>query len=144
VGDRARKAAHWERYNKRCRVYQFDPLASQRQRDFIRKLRFERGAAGMALKMPSQMTSVQANTLIQELKKLPVKTSYIEYLESANWKKLREKVLERDGHRCAKCGKPDRLQAHHRTYDRVREENLDDLITLCRTCHAAVHGKIQV
>jgi hypothetical protein len=36
---------------------------------------------------------------------------------------------------------PDRLDVHHRTYERVGQEQLRDLIVLCRTCHSRYHDK---
>lgn len=75
---------------------------------------------------------------------MPVSTRkerYYKYLSSAKWRKLRERVLARDGYACTECCSPDSLQVHHLTYDRVFEEELDDLVTLCDTCHGKQHEK---
>ena len=61
--------------------------------------------------------------------------SYQEYLETPEWKSLRNKALERDGHRCRVCNSDRQLDVHHRTYQRCRNENVEDLTTLCRPCH---------
>ena len=50
----------------------------------------------------------------------------------------RKAVLERDGHRCRKCGSDRYLHAHHvKTWDAYPELRLDidNGKTLCRTCH---------
>lgn len=55
-------------------------------------------------------------------------------------KKLRKFVLERDNHRCLKCGNEDGLEVHHikeRSDGGLDEEN--NLITLCYACHAEWH-----
>lgn len=47
---------------------------------------------------------------------------------------------------CEQCGyepyKPC-LQVHHKTYDRIFREELDDLILLCPKCHKAEKGKLR-
>lgn len=67
-----------------------------------------------------------------------------------NWEKQRERALERDGRRCLICESGEDLNVHHkvplRNFDRdklrwhERANALDNLITLCRTCHSKVHG----
>lgn len=52
-------------------------------------------------------------------------------------------VFERDGHQCTVCGRGRDLEAHHLTYAHHGDEknHLEDLVTLCKCCHAATHGK---
>lgn len=70
--------------------------------------------------------------------------SYDDYTKSTLWKAKRAE-LRRSGrkYRCYVCNKPstrrDRLQAHHRTYERLGEEDLDDLLWLCGACHIKSH-----
>ncbi|MCP4363526.1 MAG: hypothetical protein GY796_36470 [Chloroflexi bacterium] len=66
---------------------------------------------------------------------------YRRHLKSDKWQKTRLRILRRDGFKCTKCRSRDRLQVHHLTYERVGNEDDDDLITLCDDDHAAVHGK---
>ena len=58
------------------------------------------------------------------------------------WRKVRLKVLDRDGWKCTQCTKAGRLEVDH-----IKPlENggavyaLDNLQTLCRGCHIAKHG----
>lgn len=69
-------------------------------------------------------------------------TSYDEFLQSDYWQQVRKWVIERDSHTCQHCGATKRLQVHHLTYEHHGEEHLypEDLVTLCRGCHEAVHG----
>ena len=67
---------------------------------------------------------------------------YLDYLASEKWKKLRDKVVDRDGNKCTKCSNTTNLHVHHLTYDRVGNEELTDLITLCKACHENEHGKV--
>ena len=64
---------------------------------------------------------------------------YSAYMNSPEWKKNRYPALVRDGFKCAMCGTAKNLIVHHITYERLGHENMDDLITLCKGCHAKVH-----
>lgn len=66
-------------------------------------------------------------------------SDYNKYLKSAYWNEIKEQVLERDKHRCRLCDSSDNLQVHHRTYDNLHNEDLEELITLCKKCHYIVH-----
>jgi 5-methylcytosine-specific restriction endonuclease McrA len=73
---------------------------------------------------------------------------YHEYLLSSKWKKIRAKVLKRDGNRCRyrrfylfRCKGTKNLQVHHKNYKNVFNEKLKDLVTLCRYHHEKVHKK---
>ncbi|QOR55411.1 MAG: hypothetical protein SHS37scaffold145_62 [Phage 71_18] len=54
----------------------------------------------------------------------------------------RQAVITRDGHACTRCGSTEELQAHHikewATHPADRYD-VDNGVTLCRTCHQAVH-----
>lgn len=68
--------------------------------------------------------------------------AYQKYLKSAQWKRLRSRVLERDGYACQarlpsgeKCGEV-ATEAAHRNYDRpLGEERLEDLEANCGLCN---------
>lgn len=64
---------------------------------------------------------------------------YREYLNSPEWQAKRRLALEQAGWRCKVCNSTTRLQVHHRTYDRVGNEELCDLTVLCATCHQLFH-----
>ena len=66
---------------------------------------------------------------------------YSEYLNSDEWQARRVLALKRAAGRCQLCNAAARLQVHHRTYERVGNEMLEDLTVLCDSCHAAFHGK---
>lgn len=56
-----------------------------------------------------------------------------------NWQNTRKAILERDGYKCRICcDDPLRLEVHHIDYCRVNNEH-SNLVTLCRTCHYALH-----
>ena len=61
--------------------------------------------------------------------------NYSEYLKSEWWQQLRTKRLKFDNWRCCMCGTGENLSVHHVTYERLGNEDLNDLITLCRDCH---------
>jgi len=64
---------------------------------------------------------------------------YDEYLRSEHWKKVRKEVLSSAGNRCQRCGSPGRLQVHHKTYENIGQEHVNDLLAVCRECHERIH-----
>lgn len=77
---------------------------------------------------------------------------YQAYIDSPEWQEKRRAVLERDEHRCTRCGRRngDRdqriegrkavLHVHHLTYVRLGNESLGDLLVLCEHCHMQEHA----
>lgn len=64
-----------------------------------------------------------------------------DYLHSAEWGAIREKVFERDAHLCQGCRVAPAAVVHHLTYDHWRQELLFELISLCPLCHAKAHNR---
>jgi 5-methylcytosine-specific restriction endonuclease McrA len=65
---------------------------------------------------------------------------YAERRQTKEWAILKRQVHRRDGYRCRLCGRDGvELHVHHRTYETYAEERLEDLVTLCRTCHEHFH-----
>ena len=67
---------------------------------------------------------------------------YSQQLRQPEWRRLRERVLRRDGYRCRRCGATSRLEVHHRYYLRGHmawQYPMRALVTLCRDCHEWVH-----
>jgi 5-methylcytosine-specific restriction endonuclease McrA len=61
-------------------------------------------------------------------------------LSVKGYNSLRQRVLERDGWRCQNCGLSKDLQVHHVTKrSKLGDDALDNLITLCATCHQLLH-----
>jgi len=63
-----------------------------------------------------------------------------------NWKDQKGKALERDNFTCQICGAMENLQIHHKNpignFDEPEEANfLDNLITLCTSCHSAIEPR---
>lgn len=83
--------------------------------------------------------------------------SYVEKLKDPRWQKMRLKVMERDGFRCAICGDDTKmLAAHHRWYGQIKDEetgnirnrhpweyDIKDLVTICSDCHESEHQYIE-
>jgi hypothetical protein len=68
------------------------------------------------------------------------KELYYDYLQSPQWDSLRKAKLKEAGYRCQLCNANGKIAVHHRTYDRVFNELLSDLIALCDPCHEKFHG----
>jgi hypothetical protein len=71
--------------------------------------------------------------------------NYPEYLETDHWKLLRMKVFADRKGICEICGlhMVRGFQAHHKTYERVGHENIEDLMLLCNRCHRNQHPEKQ-
>ncbi len=66
--------------------------------------------------------------------------TYHEYLLSPVWTLLRRQRLAIDNYECVLCGAPAEV-VHHRRYPEVLgDENVTDLVSLCRECHERHHG----
>lgn len=60
-----------------------------------------------------------------------------------SYKKIRNAIKERDGYSCQRCGKEEgdvSHHIHHMDFDK-RNTDIDNLITLCPSCHASVTAK---
>ena len=64
------------------------------------------------------------------------------YMRTVKWFVLRTQVFERDEYSCQSCGSKHNLQCHHIDYTYLGSEPLHHLVTLCRTCHTALHIKL--
>jgi group II intron reverse transcriptase/maturase len=59
----------------------------------------------------------------------------------SDWRNLRDEALVRDGYRCTKCGSTSNLDVHHvNPKHKKGRDALENLITLCETCHVARGG----
>lgn len=70
--------------------------------------------------------------------------SYLEYLDSPEWWQIRRTAMRRANWRCEREKPGDSrhegtLDVHHRTYENLGHERLDDVEVLCRACHQAEH-----
>lgn len=62
------------------------------------------------------------------------------YGDRRSWRKVRNIAIARDGHTCQQCGCPGRLHVHHwEPYELTKNNELDNLITLCAECHNDMH-----
>lgn len=70
--------------------------------------------------------------------------TYLEYIRSSRWRRSAARLgeLAASGYRCRTCFAADfegaALEVHHRTYQRLGQELIGDLTTLCRECHHTV------
>jgi len=67
------------------------------------------------------------------------KLDYAKYIKSEEWKEKREERLFLDGYKCRFCGSAINIVVHHVTYDNVPNEDMTDLVSLCKTCHNKLH-----
>lgn len=73
----------------------------------------------------------------------PARRQHQAFITSPEWRRLRKKVIARDGHQCTSCGSTKDLTAHHLVPVRVDPSlalDMDNCITLCRPCHGRAEG----
>lgn len=66
---------------------------------------------------------------------------YVEHMKSPEWSKIRQEVLGQTGGYCERCNNR-AAHVHHKTYDRLGSERIEDLEALCRECHWEEHGRV--
>ena len=76
------------------------------------------------------------------------KTIYVDveskqkYLKTEAWNIKRKQVLKRDVYQCRQCGTTGiQLEVHHLHYRRLYDEDLLDLVSVCRACHQSIHDE---
>lgn len=73
-----------------------------------------------------------------ELQEMP----YKDYLRTRHWEEKRDAALDKSRRACQLCNASGViLDVRHRTYERRGREFPEDLIVLCRGCHAKFHNK---
>lgn len=73
------------------------------------------------------------------MKKREHSKEYTDYLKSPRWFAKREEIFNTRGRICEACKSTKYLQVHHKTYDRLGNEDKSDLKVLCGRCHKGVH-----
>jgi hypothetical protein len=95
--------------------------------------------------MLSRLSSLQLGELTRRVAgaRVPLPRSGPEYnrLFQPGWAAIRKAALERDSRTCAICGASGgRLNVHHiEPFGLVLKHEIDNLITLCTSCHHQVH-----
>jgi hypothetical protein len=67
------------------------------------------------------------------------RVDYYAYIASREWGVRKRKIRDRNGGRCERCGGPQEA-VHHLTYEHLGDEPLDELLAVCRRCHAYLGG----
>lgn len=84
-----------------------------------------------------------ANFDIQKIKNPNISNEQYQQGEQSGFWNTREYVLYRDNHTCQHCkskSKDTVLQVHHIESRKTGSNSPDNLITLCKTCHEALHN----
>ena len=63
-------------------------------------------------------------------------------LNPKEYRIIRQQVLGRDGWRCQECGAMENLEVHHiKRRSQLGDDMMQNLITLCVSCHGKCHGQ---
>ncbi len=71
-------------------------------------------------------------------------SKYKQYLLRKQWADMKVDLITLRGAKCERCEKKTlKLHLHHLSYDRLYNEEPEDLELLCAGCHATDHGIIK-
>jgi hypothetical protein len=70
--------------------------------------------------------------------------AYQNHIRSSQWRGTREVMFKLRGKKCEICGSSDRLELHHKTYERFGHELPSDLEILCKRHHEEADRKRKV
>ncbi len=68
---------------------------------------------------------------------------YSEYLQSAEWRIKRDKVLKRAKGICEGCLERKATVVHHLTYRHIGNEFMFELLAVCKECHNRIHAQAE-
>lgn len=66
------------------------------------------------------------------------------FLSSTEWRMMRLQAIDRDRGKCRICGCHGCLDVHHYSYEEDQLLNLDNLVTVCRTCHEVLTEAVKM
>ena len=130
--------ASLERLNKRIHDAAIQSLPTSHEKSSTAR---RYNAPPAQLKLSNQIKRQSAKTPSSK-KEAPNQGGYVDYydyINSPEWKERARKRMRMDRFQCSVCGTAKNLAVHHITYERLGHEDMDDLITLCKDCHAKVH-----
>lgn len=68
------------------------------------------------------------------------RVKYETYMSGSAWQRTRQRFIAANGPLlCRGCGSSHQIALHHRTYDRLGSERLEDLVAVCPMCHKGIH-----
>lgn len=72
------------------------------------------------------------------------KKKYLEYLNSNEWKKIRRQKAKEQNYKCEICGVEVKkgFNIHHKSYEHLGKERMNELLFVCKDCHKVVHKLI--
>lgn len=78
--------------------------------------------------------------LVFKKKKERCPKSYKLYIKSKFWEERKNAFYQIHGHKCAICGSSYKMSVHHLKYGKYGEEQDEDLVGLCWSCHEEFHS----
>lgn len=108
------------------------PLLTAEQKEKLQESRYEKRKGFYEFMRTKRAEYFEKN-------KEELRANYHTYLKTDKWKILRDKVFKRDNYVCMACLENKAEHVHHLTYDRIFNEPLFDLVSICDACHKNVH-----
>ena len=63
-------------------------------------------------------------------------------MENKTWQTIKQERLKLDNSMCTVCSSNENLVCHHLTYKNLNNEKINELLTICKSCHSKIHRKI--
>lgn len=72
-------------------------------------------------------------------------TGYEDYLKTAHWRQLRERIYQERNGICERCGREldGVFEVHHKSYKSVGHEEDTSLMLVCPECHEEIHAEMK-
>lgn len=97
---------------------------------------------GMLLHNDRHTLKMEAGRRIFSSRARVAKEFWENYYWSEHWRQIRALVLMRDKYLCQSCFSERATQVHHVSYKDLWSEKMEDLMSICKTCHDRFHSDI--
>lgn len=94
------------------------------------------------------MAKLTPEEIDRKVEEIAFRCKYEGYMQSKRWFAKRKHKLLVANYTCERCGYCSYtaavdipLDVHHKTYEHLGDEPLEDLEVLCRRCHTQHHGR---
>lgn len=111
----------------------------------LKDYEYEKGCDDFLLKFNciDKDNDIEYSELVVATRKIAI--SHKKYIQSEEWNIKRKAKLKDAGYKCQLCSANEtELHVHHNNYENLGNEEMTDLIVLCKECHSKFHDKLEI